>query len=59
MYHTHLRFMPPARKEGLKDTQLFASVGKNMICSTVPIYCLKRKLWKPSSQPPTCQPARP
>lgn len=51
--------MPPAHKEGLKDTQLFASVGKNTIFSATPTYPLQQKIWKPFSQPPTCQPARP
>lgn len=51
--------MPTACKEGLKDTQLFASLGKDMIFSTIPTYPLKQKLWKPFPQPPTCQPARP
>lgn len=30
-YHTSMWLMPPARTEGLKDTQLFASIGENMI----------------------------
>lgn len=51
--------MPPACKEELKGTQLFASLGKDMIFYTIPTYSLKQELWKPFPQPPTCQPARP